>query len=180
MFTGTATYLVQPDDTCASIAALYNNFTLSILYYWNPYVRLALITDSLSLPYARPSISFTFTPLPTWHLLLIESISDIGQTCFGLQAYVPVCIDTPWYKFVPPVQPPAGTIVSAQALPVPVMPSITPSCTSFELVGDGLDYTVEAIVEANNITEDQFLDWNTYINRTDPVVWAGYWSCVAA
>ena len=34
--TGTATYLVQPDDTCTSIANLYNNFTLSIFYYWNP------------------------------------------------------------------------------------------------------------------------------------------------
>ena len=42
--TGTATYLVQPDDTCTSIGAIYDNFTLSIFYYWNPSV-------SFNIPY---------------------------------------------------------------------------------------------------------------------------------
>ncbi|TVY81775.1 LysM domain-containing protein [Lachnellula suecica] len=133
-----ATYLVQSGDTCQSIAAIYNNFTLSQFYYWNP---------------------------------------DVGQTCFGLQAYVPVCIDTPWYTFVPPVQAADGTVEAASAVPVPIMPSITSNCTKFELAGGG--YRVDTIVAQNNITEDDFLSWNAYIDKTNPVAWEGYWVCVS-
>ncbi|TVY43802.1 LysM domain-containing protein [Lachnellula occidentalis] len=133
----TATYLVQPDDTCGSIGALYNNFTLSILQYWNP---------------------------------------DIGKTCFGLQAYVPVCINTPWYTFTPPVQEPEGTVEADTSNPIPQMPNIVSNCNSFELAGGG--YTVDTIVASNNISEDNFLDWNPYINKTAPVAWEGYWVCV--
>ena len=32
----TATYLVQPGDSCSSIAESYSNFTLSQFFYWNP------------------------------------------------------------------------------------------------------------------------------------------------
>jgi hypothetical protein len=79
----TATYFVQPSDSCSSIAESYGNFTLSQFFYWNP---------------------------------------DVGQTCLGLGAYVPVCIDTPWYTFVKPVQKPAETVESSKAVPVPIMP----------------------------------------------------------
>ncbi|EPE35580.1 LysM [Glarea lozoyensis ATCC 20868] len=133
------TYLVQSGDTCQSIAALYNSFTLTQFYYWNP---------------------------------------DIGQTCFGLRAYVPVCISTPWYTFVPPVQADVGTVESAEKIPVPVMPSITSNCTTFELAGNGL--RVDAIVQQNGITMDGFLSWNAYIDKTNPVAWDGYWVCVGA
>ena len=91
---------------------------------------------------------------------------------------MPVCIDTPWYTFVAPIQPPSGTVVPASDLPVPIMPSITPNCTKFELAGDG--YTVDSIVQQNNITLDQFLGWNAYIDKNNPVAWAGYWVCVSA
>lgn len=151
---GSATYLVQSGDTCQSIAAIYNNFTLSQFYYWNPFV---------------PS------PLPFQPHL--TSSSDVGQTCFGLRAYVPVCIDTPWYTFVPPVQAADGTIEPASAVPVPVMPSITANCTKFELAGGG--YRVDTIVAANGITMDDFLSWNSYIDKTNPVAWEGYWVCVS-
>lgn len=78
-----ATYLVQPGDSCTSIRETYNNFTLSQFFYWNP---------------------------------------DVGQTCLGLRAYVPVCVATPWYSFVPPVQEAAGTVEGAGKVPVPIMP----------------------------------------------------------
>jgi hypothetical protein len=35
---------------------------------------------------------------------------------------VPVCINTPWYTFTPPVQAAAGTAESAKDVPVPIMP----------------------------------------------------------
>ncbi|CAG8950961.1 hypothetical protein HYFRA_00006358 [Hymenoscyphus fraxineus] len=132
-----AKYLVQADETCTTIAARFNNFTLSQFYYWNP---------------------------------------DVGQTCFGLRAFVPVCINTPWYTFVPPVQSAAGTIVDASAKPVPVMPSITSACKKFELVGSG--QRVDSMVAENEITLDDFLTWNAYIDKTNPVAWDGYWVCV--
>ena len=46
----------------------------------------------------------------------------MGQTSLGLRAYVPVCIDAPWYTFVKPVQKPVGALESSEAVPVPVMP----------------------------------------------------------
>jgi hypothetical protein len=46
----------------------------------------------------------------------------VGQTCLGLRAYVPVCINTPWYAFVRPVQEAPGTVEGAGKVPVPMMP----------------------------------------------------------
>jgi len=103
--------------------------------------------------------------------------SDVGQTCLGLRAYVPVCINTQWYTFTPPVQPAEGTVEPASDIPVPIMPEITSDCKEFELAGSG--YTVDAIVQQNNITLDDFLDWNVYLNKTAPYAWEGYWVCVA-
>jgi len=136
---GTATYTPSPGDTCQSISALYSNFTLTQLYYWNP---------------------------------------DLGQSCTGLRAYVPVCIATPWYTFVPPVQVPGGTVVSVDAVPVPIMGGIVDGCKVFEFVGDGL--RVDDIVKQNGITMGEFLGWNTLIDKKDLVVWAQYWVCVGA
>lgn len=65
----------------------------------------------------------------------------------------------------------------ASAVPVPVMPSITANCTKFELAGGG--YRVDTIVAANGITMDDFLSWNSYIDKTNPVAWADYWVCVS-
>lgn len=135
----TAQYLVQSGDTCTSIAAQFNNFTLSQLYYWNP---------------------------------------DIGETCLGLRAFVPVCINTPWYTFTPPIQSPDGSVVPASALPVPIMPAITSNCTTFELVGAGSAYNVANIVAANGITKGDFLNWNPYIVGNATTAWDGYWVCV--
>ena len=58
------------------------------------------------------------------------------------------------------------------------MPAIVANCTTYELAGAG--YRVDRIVAQNNVTLEKFLDWNTYVDRTDPVVWAGYWVCVGA
>jgi hypothetical protein len=53
------------------------------------------------------------------------------------------------------------------------------NCTQFELVGGGSEYRVESIVAANNITMDQFLSWNQYLDRTNPGAWEGYWVCIS-
>jgi hypothetical protein len=104
---------------------------------------------------------------------------DVGQTCLGLRAYVPVCINTPWYTFTPPVQSAPGTVEPASEVPVPIMPSITSNCTQFELVGAGSDYRVESIVQQNGITMGEFLEWNAYVDKQDPSAWEGYWVCVS-
>jgi len=100
----------------------------------------------------------------------------------GLRAYVPVCIGTPWYTFVPPIQAEGGTVERAGSgmgeVPVPIMPLIVGNCTVFEFVGDGL--RVDAIVARNNITMGQFLGWNGDVDGSNPVVWADYWVCVGA
>ena len=89
---------------------------------------------------------------------------------------MPVCINTPWYTFVPPVQAATGTVVDASAVPVPIMGGIVAECKKFEYAGAGL--RVDAIVAQNNITMDQFLTWNTAVDKTFPSVWAQYWCCV--
>ena len=136
----TATYLVQADDTCTTIGEKYDNFTLSIFYFWNP---------------------------------------DVGTTCFGLRAFVPVCIATPWYRFSPPVQAPAGSVKGNDVptdVPVPQAPGIISTCNKFELAGEG--YGVSQMEGQNGITDDQFYAWNTAVDRSNPVTWGGYWYCV--
>jgi hypothetical protein len=53
------------------------------------------------------------------------------------------------------------------------------NCTQFELVGNGSEYSVESIVAANNVTMDQILIWNQYVDKTNPMAWEGYWVCVS-
>ncbi|KAF2755988.1 hypothetical protein EJ05DRAFT_478036 [Pseudovirgaria hyperparasitica] len=106
---------------------------------------------------------------------------DIGQTCFGLRAYTPVCIGTPWYTFTPPVQSPDGTIVGTTdlnptQLPVPVMPSIVEECNRYFLAGSG--QRVDAIAPAAGVSVEDILSWNPTLDKENPVTWAGYWLCV--
>lgn len=68
--------------------------------------------------------------------------------------------------------------MDASAVPVPIMGGIVAECNKFEFVGSGL--RVDAIVAQNNITMDQFLTWNTAVDKTNPSVWAQYWCCVGA
>ncbi|KAL1639886.1 hypothetical protein SLS58_007473 [Diplodia intermedia] len=111
--------------------------------------------------------NFTVTQFYKWN-------PSIGRTCFGLQAYVPVCIDTPWYTFTPPIQPAAGTKEGPEDVPVPLMPSTAAACKTYELTGAGT--RVDEIAADNGITVDQWSEWNG--NATG--AWAGYWSCVEA
>ncbi|EME82053.1 uncharacterized protein MYCFIDRAFT_86673 [Pseudocercospora fijiensis CIRAD86] len=130
-----AFYTVQPSDTCLSIGKVFNNFTLTQFYKWNP---------------------------------------SIGQTCSGLQAYVPVCINTPWYHYTPPVQPPFGTHWTPDQTPVPTMPNVISSCQIFELVEPGKP--VVALAAENGFDQSKFAEWNGGATTA----WASYWACVKA
>jgi len=66
--------------------------------------------------------------------------------------------------------------VDASAVPVPIMSGIVTACNKFEFAGAGL--RVDTIVAQNSITMDQFLSWNTAVNKDFPSVWADYWCCV--
>ncbi|KJX93479.1 carbohydrate-binding module family 50 protein [Zymoseptoria brevis] len=111
--------------------------------------------------------NFTVTQFYRWN-------PSVGQTCFGLQAYVPVCIDTPWYEFSPPVQPEFGTRYTPGQTPVPVMPGIVDGCELYELVEPGK--RVEELAAENGFAVEKFAEWNG--NST--TAWATYWACVKA
>ena len=103
---------------------------------------------------------------------------DVGPDCLSLQAYVPVCINTPWYTFTPPVQKPAGTIEVAANQPAidqpfPKISAATASCTKYEIAGDGV-YEYD-MASANGITTEQFEEWNP---SSQYGTQAGYWYCV--
>lgn len=116
---------------------------------------------------AKSFSNFTVTQFYKWN-------PSIGQTCFGLQAYVPVCINTPWYQFTPPVQPDFGTHYTPDQTPVPVMPNIISSCQEYELIEPGK--RVDTLAAENGFEESQFAEWNG--NST--TAWAAYWACVKA
>ena len=116
---------------------------------------------------AKSFSNFTVTQFYKWN-------PDVGQTCFGLQAYVPVCINTPWYQFTPPVQPDFGTHYTPDQTPVPIMPGIVSTCQDFELIEPGK--RVEDLAAENGFEVDQFAEWNG--NST--TAWAAYWACVKA
>jgi hypothetical protein len=111
--------------------------------------------------------NFTVTQFYKWN-------PSIGKTCFGLQAYVPVCINTPKYKFIPPVQPDYGTFKKPAQLPIPVMPYIVKSCQKYELIAPGR--TIASVQAENGITFANFQAWNGYAS----IPWAAYWACVQA
>lgn len=116
---------------------------------------------------AKSFNNFTVSQFYRWN-------PSVGQSCTGLQAYVPVCINTPWYHYTPPVQPAFGTHYTPSQTPVPIMPNIISSCESFELVAPGTP--VEDLEKENNFTQEEFQEWNG--NATSP--WAAYWVCVKA
>ncbi|EMF12020.1 carbohydrate-binding module family 50 protein [Sphaerulina musiva SO2202] len=116
---------------------------------------------------AKSFSSFTVTQFYKWN-------PNVGQTCFGLQAYVPVCINTPWYTFTPPVQPDFGTHYTPDQTPVPIMPNIVSTCQEFELIEPGK--RVEDLAAENGFEVNQFAEWNG--NST--TAWAAYWACVKA
>lgn len=57
--------------------------------------------------------------------------------------------------------------------------SIVSNCMQYKLVGSGSKYRVENIVASNNITMDEFLAWNQYVDKKNPTDWEGYWTCVS-
>lgn len=66
--------------------------------------------------------------------------------------------------------------MDASAVPVPIMGGIVANCKKFEYAEGGL--RVDTIVAQNKITMDQFLSWNTAVDKNFPSVWAQYWCCV--
>jgi hypothetical protein len=110
----TATTIIQARDNCttyASVAAgtvcYHTPSDCTATYIVQPGDSCTSIAESYG--------NFTLSQFFYWN-------PDVGQTCLGLRAYVPVCIDTPWYTFVKPVQKPAGTVESSEVVPVPIMP----------------------------------------------------------
>ncbi|KAK3215393.1 hypothetical protein GRF29_19g3145239, partial [Pseudopithomyces chartarum] len=67
--------------------------------------------------------NFTAHDLLAWN-------PELGKECFGLRAYVPVCINVPGYVYPGAVE--AGDVWTAEQGPVPVMPGIVRNCTKFE------------------------------------------------
>jgi len=117
-------------------------------------------------------------PLPTSNIIPAPNFSVKHGLTLSFFFFF-FSVNTPWYTFTPPVQAAEGTVVSADAIPVPIMGGIVSTCTTYEYVGtSGL--RVDAIVAQNGITMDQFLEWNTAVDPTNPVVWAQYWVCVGA
>lgn len=112
--------------------------------------------------------------------LLISLDSEIGQECFGLRAYVPVCIGVSGYEYPGPVE--GGDIFTPDQTPVPVMPGIVDNCTKFEYTDSTGFPTLPTIFSTNNITKQQWNSWNfkTQDPDADWASWAGYFSCVEA
>ncbi|PVI05899.1 carbohydrate-binding module family 50 protein [Periconia macrospinosa] len=117
--------------------------------------------------------NFTATDLYAWN-------PEIGNTCFGLRAYVPVCIGVPGYTYPGPVK--GGDIYTPEQNPVPVMGGIVANCTKFEYTDAKGVPTKNRIWEENGITQKQWNGWNfpTQDPDADWGNWAGYFSCVKA
>ncbi|KAF2664612.1 hypothetical protein BT63DRAFT_443672 [Microthyrium microscopicum] len=116
----------------------------------------------------------TATQLAKWN-------PEIGRSCFGLQACVPICINVPGYVF--PGQPTAGSLAPASDLPVPLEPGTIASCQTYAYVDDSGDPTGATLLQQNGITKEQFLSWNNgSTTQVDGniVNWAGYYVCVKA
>jgi hypothetical protein len=105
---------------------------------------------------------------------------EIGKECFGLQAYVPVCIGVPGYSYPGPVK--GGDIWTPSEIPVPVMPGIVANCSKFEYTDATGVPTLAKILADNGISKQQWNSWNvpTQDPEADWAVWAQYFSCVKA
>lgn len=117
--------------------------------------------------------NFTATALATWN-------PELGKECFGLRAYVPVCIGVPSYEYPGAVK--GGDIWTPEQSPVPVQPGIVPNCTKFEFTDDKGVPTLSTILTSNSITKYQWNSWNlpTQDPNDDWAAWADYFSCVKA
>ncbi|KAF2708410.1 carbohydrate-binding module family 50 protein [Pleomassaria siparia CBS 279.74] len=111
---------------------------------------------------------------------LYEWNPELGQTCFGLTAYVPVCVSVPGYVFPGAVK--AGDIFTPDQTPVPVQPSIVSNCTKYEYTDRTGLPILATVLSSNGITKQQWNSWNfpTQDPEEDWASWAGYFSCVAA
>ncbi|KAJ9619629.1 hypothetical protein H2203_008410 [Taxawa tesnikishii (nom. ined.)] len=111
---------------------------------------------------------------------LLDWNPEIGQSCLGLQAYVPACIGVPGFFYPGPIT--SGYYENATAIPVPIMPQIVKNCTRFEYIGDDSLPTLATILEQNHISKTQFNTWNFpgQDATQDWAPWRGYFSCVAA
>ncbi|KAL9092275.1 MAG: hypothetical protein Q9165_004449 [Trypethelium subeluteriae] len=110
--------------------------------------------------------NFTISQLYRWN-------PSMTLNCY-LQAYVPICINTPWYTYTPPIQPPYGTHYTVSQDPVPIMPGIIDTCQEYEIVGPGTRTDQLAAENGFNVTD--FPKWNG--NAT--TAWQDYWACVKA
>ena len=117
--------------------------------------------------------NFTAHDLLAWN-------PEIGKECFGLRAYVPVCIVVTGYKFPGPVK--AGDVWTSEEGPVPVMPGIVPNCTKFEYTDANGKPGLPEMLKENGLTKEQWNGWNfpTQDPQSDWAVWAQYFSCVKA
>ncbi|CAI6258390.1 unnamed protein product [Periconia digitata] len=118
--------------------------------------------------------NFTATDLYAWN-------PEIGSTCFGLRAHVPVCIGVTGYTYPGPVE--GGDIYTPEQNPVPVMGGIVANCTKFEYTNGQGKPTQAEIFEENGITRAQWNSWNypsEDSSRDDLFAWANYFSCVEA
>ncbi|KAF2259077.1 hypothetical protein CC78DRAFT_84843 [Lojkania enalia] len=117
--------------------------------------------------------NFTATELYKWN-------PEIGQQCFGLQAYVPVCIMVSGYKYPGPVK--GGDIKTPEQTPIPTQPGIVSNCTKFEYTDKQGIPTLATILSTNKITKQQWNRWNfpSQDSNGDYFAWAQFWSCIAA
>ncbi|KAJ4298006.1 hypothetical protein N0V90_005905 [Kalmusia sp. IMI 367209] len=117
--------------------------------------------------------NFTAHDLLAWN-------PEIGNSCFGLQAYVPVCIGVPGYVYPGAVK--GGDVWTPEQIPVPVMPGIVSNCTKFEYTDAKGVPTLASLLTENKITKQQWNSWNvpTQDPTQDWAVWAQYFSCVKA
>lgn len=117
--------------------------------------------------------NFTATDLYNWN-------PEIGKQCFGLWAFVPVCIGVTGYKYPGPVK--GGDIWTADQNPIPVMPDIVSTCTKFEYTDSKGVPRLDQILKTNGITKVQWNTWN--LPKQDPTQdfaqWAQFFSCVKA
>ena len=112
--------------------------------------------------------------------MLSHAPSEIGKSCFGLRAYVPVCIDVTGYTYPGPVE--GGDIKTPAETPIPVQPDIVANCTKFEYTDKTGNPSLSTILETNGITRVQWNQWNvpTQDPNADWAAWAQFWSCVEA
>ena len=106
--------------------------------------------------------------------------SEIGRECFGLRAFVPVCIGVSGYTYPGPVE--GGDTRTPGQIPVPVQPGIVRECSRFIYTdGSGVP-TLGNILAQNGISKRQWNEWNypTQDADADWAAWAGYFSCIEA